>query len=153
MKQNLLIIDDEDLILHNLKYLLKKHALTVFTANNGKAGLNILQKNQIHCVICDIFMPDLTGVQIIKEVRAMGNMVPFVFFTAHGNHDLMLEAAKYGAFEFINKPYFESLEEIIINGLREGFERSSTSNILTKENEYQEILDMFLAALKDTNVR
>lgn len=150
MEINLLIIDDEDLILQNLKYLLSKYASKVFTTNSSRDGLKILQQNDVHCVICDICMPDLTGVQVIKEVRAMGNMVPFVFFTAYGSHDFMLEAAKHGAFEFIDKPHFENLEEVIKNGLAEGFNRSRRQHSPVPESEYQEILEIFLNALKET---
>jgi YesN/AraC family two-component response regulator len=139
-EKNLLIIDDEELLLKNLKYLLKKYATNVFTAYNGKDGLELLKKQNIHCVICDISMPGMTGVEVIRAVREDGNEVPFIFYTAHGNHELMKEAAKYGAFDFLTKPVFEDLESVVSRGLSEGFDRASGTKV-DPVNEYQKILD------------
>src|SRR5687768_7213499 len=103
-EKNLLIIDDEELLLENLKILLKKNASNIFLANNATDGLKILNSENIHCVVCDISMPGMTGVELIKKIRTEGNDVPFIFYTAFGNHELMREAAKYGAFDFLTKP-------------------------------------------------
>lgn len=142
-EKNLLIIDDETMILQNLKFLLKKHAARIFTAPNAMEGLKILEEENIHCVICDISMPGMTGVELIKVIRERHNNVPFIFYTAFGNHDLMREAAKYGAFDFLTKPEFDDLQNVVTRGLSEGFNRAS-QNEMPGESEYQKILDEFL---------
>lgn len=76
--KNLLIIDDEELLLQNMKFLLSHYVQNIFTANNGKEALKILQNEDIHCAICDITMPVMGGVELIKEVRAQGNDIPFI---------------------------------------------------------------------------
>lgn len=143
-EKNLLIIDDETLLLENLNVLLKKHASTIFLASNAMEGLRILNTQNIHCVICDISMPGMTGVELIKQIRSEGNEVPFIFYTAFGNHELMREAAKYGAFDFLTKPIFEDLQSVVSRGLTEGFQRVNRQNCPDLESEYQQILEEFL---------
>lgn len=139
---NLLIVDDETLLLKRLKFNLEDYAEKVFTAENGQEALDIIKNEQIHCVICDINMPKMNGVELIKKLRESSNDVPFIFYTGHGNHDLMLEAAKYGAFDFLNKPNLDGLEEVVSRGLKEGFD---STNGLQKSStdfmsDYQKLL-------------
>jgi len=58
-KANLLIVDDEVMILSNLEYILKNYAAKIFTATNGLEGLEIIAREEIHCVISDIKMPKM----------------------------------------------------------------------------------------------
>lgn len=145
-KGNLLIVDDEPLLLKRLRANLEEYADKVFTANDGIEALEILSKEDIHCVICDVNMPRMNGVEVIKKIRTDNNQVPFIFYTGHGNNELMLEAAKYGAFDFFNKPDFEGLEEAISHGLKVGFTRHSYADADADSNEfmmseYQKILN------------
>lgn len=147
MKKNILIVDDEELIVENMQYLLENSADKVFTALNGKQALEVLNTEDIQCVISDIHMPIMNGIEFIKQVRANGNEIPFIFFTAHGNNDLMLEAVKYGAFDFLDKPNFNGLEEIIKRGFEKGFSlsQSGPSEEVDTEaiaSEYQEMLNL-----------
>lgn len=123
LKGNLLIVDDEPLLLKNLKSNLEDYADAIFTANDGIEALEIIQQETIHCIVCDINMPRMNGVELIKKIREQNNNVPFVFFTGHGNRELMLEAVRYGAFDFLDKPHFDGLEEVISRGMENGFSR------------------------------
>ncbi len=144
MSKNLLIIDDEELIVKNLSMILEDLADKIFTARDGQEGINVLLQNKenIHCIICDINMPRMNGVDVIKKARKEKINIPFIFYTAHGNHELMMEAVKYGAFDFIDKPNMEGLEEIISRGLSEGFELKNKREKNPEEyiSEYQKIL-------------
>ncbi len=141
-KGNLLIVDDEPLLLKRLKMNLQEYADIVFTAPDGIEALEILKKEKIHCVICDVNMPRMNGVEVIKRIRSEKNDVPFIFYTGHGNQEMMLEVAKYGAFDFFNKPNFDGLEEVIARGLKEGFHRPDMSKDNdTLISEYQKLLN------------
>ncbi len=142
-KGNILIIDDEIDILQTLKELLHDHAKDIFLASGGKEALRILKEKSVQCVICDVKMPGMTGVEVIKEVRASVNEVPFIFFTGHGSQDLMMEVVKYGVFDFLNKPEFDGLEEVVARGLKEGFkppEAPLDASIYV--SEYRKMLDI-----------
>jgi DNA-binding NtrC family response regulator len=120
-KGNLLIVDDEELIVDNLKITLTEHADNIFIAYNGIEALEVLKDQEVHCIICDINMPNMNGVEFIKEVRAKKLDIPFIFYTGHGNLDLMQEAARYGAFDFLDKPNLDGLIDVITLGLKKGF--------------------------------
>ncbi|MBD66459.1 MAG: hypothetical protein CME62_14705 [Halobacteriovoraceae bacterium] len=142
MKGNLLLVDDEPLILKNLKFNLEDYAENIFTAENGLIALDVLAEQNIQCVVCDINMPKMNGVEVIKAIREKGNNVPFIFYTAHGNHELMMEVAQYGAFDFLNKPDLTGLEDSVIKGLKEGVsrEQGSASSEAIKPGEVEDIL-------------
>ena len=65
-------------------------------------------------------MPNMNGVEVLKKVREDFPDLPFIFYTGHGSRDLMREAIKYGAFDFLDKPCLEGLEEIASRGLALG---------------------------------
>ncbi|MBA2405944.1 MAG: response regulator [Bdellovibrionales bacterium] len=138
---NILIVDDEELLVNSIAFLLNEYTENVHIAHNGLEGLEILQNHQIQCVISDISMPKMNGMEFMKAARESGINVPFIFFTAYGQSKLMLQAAQYGAFDFLMKPDFEGLQEAIARGTKEGFKRqlneSSAQSALT---EYEKIL-------------
>jgi DNA-binding NtrC family response regulator len=142
-KGNLLIVDDEPMILETLKFNLEDYADKIFTAENGLEALDVLDKQKIHCVVCDINMPKMNGVELIKAIRKNDNDIPFIFYTGHGNYDLMMEAVKYGAFDFLDKPNFDGLEDVISRGMKEGFDIKSgkTPDPDTYMSELKKLLD------------
>lgn len=117
MKGNLLIIDDEAILLDCLKMILGDFADETFTATDGKIGYDVFKANNIHCIVCDINMPNMNGVELIRKIRAENSDVPFIFYTGHGNRELMLEAARYGAFDFLEKPHFNGLDDCVKRAL------------------------------------
>ncbi|HXH31764.1 MAG TPA: response regulator [Bacteriovoracaceae bacterium] len=139
-KGNLLLVDDEPLILKNLKFSLTSYADSVFLAADGQEALNILENAEIHCILCDVNMPRMNGLELIKKVRELGNDVPFIFFTGHGNKEMMIEVARYGAFDFIDKPYFDGVEEVVCRGLRVGLKLNAGLPPLEFVSEYQKLL-------------
>jgi YesN/AraC family two-component response regulator len=140
-KGNLLIIDDEVLLLKGLKMHLAEIADNIFIAENGIKALEIVQQEEIHCVMCDINMPKMNGIEVIKSLRASNNNVPFIFYTGHGNHELMLEAVKYGAFDFLSKPGMEGMEEIISRGLKKGIGVDDSLIKADYMTDYQNLLN------------
>lgn len=146
-KGNLLIVDDEPLILKNLKITLEDYADNIFMAANGIEALEIESQEEIHCIICDINMPKMNGVEVIINLRAKGKDVPVIFYTGHGNQALMIEAAKHGAFDFLDKPNLDGLEDVVSRGMKQGFVRSVKSDENKKEDlnafisEYSKLLD------------
>lgn len=119
-KGNLLIVDDEPILLMTLKFNLREFADNIYEAENGLVALEQIKKHEIHCVLCDINMPVMNGIELIKNVRALNLNTPFIFYTGHGYHELMIQASKYDAFEFLSKPDLANLEEAISIGLQKG---------------------------------
>ena len=119
-KGTLLIVDDEVHIVNISKLTLEGKVENILTAYNGQEAFDIIKENQVDCVLSDIKMPVMDGIALIKEVRNLGNQVPFIFYTGFGNDALMREALKYGAYDFIDKPEMENLEEVVLRGLKLG---------------------------------
>ena len=99
MKGNLILIDDEVMLLEKTAMLLEDIADKVFTADSGAKGLEIIKNNKIHCILCDINMPNMNGVEVLKKIRELKQETPFIFYTGHGSRELMKEAIKYGALD------------------------------------------------------
>ncbi|OFZ17129.1 MAG: hypothetical protein A2X86_01365 [Bdellovibrionales bacterium GWA2_49_15] len=143
MKQgNLLIIDDEVEILETLAVFLEDVALTITAVDNGHKALEVLKHQKIDCIVCDIRMPEMDGLQVIKAVRDLGLETPFIFFTAYGSEEIIMEAVKFGAFDFISKPKFEALTEIVANGLNAGIKMRTkvTTSVDQVVQEFKELL-------------
>lgn len=113
MSKSILVIDDEQKLLKLISMLLSHKGLQIQTANDGIEGIEQLDSHSYDLVICDLNMPRLDGIGVIKKARAQGIETPFVFFTGHGNEGLMIESLKYGARGFINKPNFDNLESLV----------------------------------------
>lgn len=110
MKGNLLLIDDEEELSQSMKELLEEEAHLVFTATNGLEALSIIKDHQIDCVVSDIRMPVMDGLNFMKKAREMGFTKPIIFFTGHGNDQLRTEVLELGAADLLMKPNFLMLE-------------------------------------------
>lgn len=118
-KGNLLIIDDETELTESMKELLEDEAQEIFIANNGKEALEILENNQIHCVVSDIKMPVMDGLSFMKIARDRGHEQPIIFFTGHGTEQLKEEVKELGAADLLMKPNFLMLELAIRKHMNE----------------------------------
>lgn len=115
MNKKILLIDDEETLLQMVSEILTADGFFVETAKDGEIGLKMLLESQYDLIICDINMPKMNGIDVIKNAREKGNKDKFIFFTGHGNAKLKVESLKYGAYDFINKPQFSNLKEKIMN--------------------------------------
>ena len=138
-KKVILLIDDEELIIETISEILEEYVDKIHTASNGVEALQIIKDNpDILCVISDINMPELGGIETLKEVRSLGNEVPFIFYTAHGNSDIIKEAVKYGIFDFLQKPKLENLVNTVKRGLIQGFAIKSG---ISESEDYDSLLE------------
>ena len=121
-KIKILIVDDEESITKLLATLLKDQVDEIKVAYNGKEALNIVKKEKgISLILTDIKMPIMDGLEFIKRVREMGHDTPVIFFTGYGSQEYMVQALEYGAYDFIDKPNLENLEEIVGRCINEKF--------------------------------
>ena len=102
----ILIIEDEEPIRRVLKRILSEENDTfiIEEAEDGKAGIDALKKQDYDLVLCDIKMPKKDGLEVLAEAKAKGISSPFILLTGHGNIQTAVEAMKLGAYDFIPKP-------------------------------------------------
>lgn len=101
------VIDDDEPVRRGLAMLLRSAGIPVETYASGTAFLDAVPGlgEDIGCVLTDIRMPDLDGVELLRRLRARGFRRPVVVMTAHGDVPTAVEAMRAGAFDFIEKPF------------------------------------------------
>ncbi|MFP5519257.1 MAG: response regulator [Bdellovibrionia bacterium] len=121
INSSLLIVDDEELILEVLSASLGQEGLRIDQANNGKNALEMIKQNTYHAILSDIHMPQKTGLELLKEIRDLGIITPFIVLTGFGDQQKAVEALKLGAFDFIDKPWDEPyLQDVVGRALELG---------------------------------
>jgi DNA-binding NtrC family response regulator len=122
MKPIVLVADDDPSILNILKLGLQVKGYEVLTAADGNAALQLVERSHPDLIILDIEMPQLTGIDVLKQIRADWPALPVVIMTAHGTIRLAVEAMKEGATDFITKPF--EIEQLLLV-IQKAFERES----------------------------
>ncbi|MFP4491451.1 MAG: sigma-54-dependent transcriptional regulator [Spirochaetaceae bacterium] len=104
MKFNVLVVDDEKNIREGLKTSLEMDDYTVYIAEDGKQGWNLVNNRDIDLVIADLKMPGLSGEELLKRISSSYPTIPVIILTGHGTIESAVEAMRNGAFDFVTKP-------------------------------------------------
>lgn len=113
MPNKILVIEDERIMLKVIEFRLRKDGFDVQIAEDGKAGLEIVQHWQPDIIVTDIMMPYISGLEIISTVRnELQLQTPIIVLSAVGLEKTVVEAFGLGADDFITKPF--SAEELSI---------------------------------------
>ena len=99
------VIDDDEAVRQSLEFLLKTEGLTVRSFDSAQGFLNVLPEIRSGCIITDVRMPDITGIDLLRKVKEFGIEVPVIVITGHGDISLAVEAMKIGAIDFLEKPF------------------------------------------------
>jgi len=110
MTHKILVIDDEEKMCWALERALSQEGYQVVTATRGLQGIELAKKTEPSLVILDLKMPDIGGIEVLKQIKEINSNLPVIMITAHGSIDTAIEAMKIGATDYITKPF--KLEEI-----------------------------------------
>ncbi len=99
------IIDDDDAVRDSVSFLFDSAGLTVQAYTSAGAFLAQVNGGLTGCVVTDVRMPDMSGLELLRELRARGLAVPVIVITGHGDVPLAVEAMKAGASDFLEKPF------------------------------------------------
>ena len=110
----ILVVDDEENIRISMKGLLSEEGYNVLTAANGEEAINLIEDDIIDLVFLDVVMPGMSGLQVLEHIHKVKPGLYVVIITAHGNTEMVVQAMKLGAYDFIDKPFSkpEELERI-----------------------------------------
>jgi two-component system, LuxR family, response regulator FixJ len=114
------IIDDDEAVRQSLAFLLSSAGLAVRLYDSAAAFLLSLPDAQSGCLITDVRMSGMTGIELLHELKAKACGLPAIVITGHGDVPLAVEAMKAGAIDFIEKPFDE---EAILSAVRSALDR------------------------------
>ena len=100
----ILLIDDEKMNVEVMGISLRSDGYDVLTASSGIEGLEIFDRNAPDIVITDLKMPGMDGIEVLKAIKERSDAAEVIIITGHGDVENAIEALKYGASDFINKP-------------------------------------------------
>ncbi len=99
------IVDDDPAVRDSLKWLMESVNLPVKSFSTGMEFLDSDASKEPGCVILDIRMPGMSGIDVFEELQSRGSTIPVIFLTGHGDVHLAVRAMKSGAFDFVEKPF------------------------------------------------
>jgi two-component system response regulator FixJ len=99
------IIDDDDAVRQSLQFMLKAAGITARTFESAKAFMEVLPQVTSGCVVTDVRMPEITGIDLLRHVTKTNPDLPVIVITGHGDISLAVEAMKIGATDFLEKPF------------------------------------------------
>ncbi len=117
------IVDDDDLVRSALQGLMKAVGLPVRVFASGEEFLKSGQQHETACLVADIRMPGMSGLELQAKLNAEHCRIPTIFITAHGDAKMRMQALRAGAVEFLAKPFddealLESVQAALESGSR-----------------------------------
>ena len=104
-KGNVYVIDDDEAMRDSLHFLLDSSGYQVKPFDSATSFLEALPKLEFGCVVSDVRMPGIDGIELLKRMKAANSMFPILIMTGHGDVPLAVEAMKLGAVDFLEKPF------------------------------------------------
>ena len=109
------IVDDDQSVQNALKDLMESVGLSARCFESAEEFLESDQRNQTACLVTDIRMPGMSGIQLQAKLMAEGFRIPIIFITAHGDAKMKMQAMNAGAVEFLSKPFDD---EVLLEKVR-----------------------------------
>ena len=117
------IVDDEEAVRSSLAFLLATSGFAARTHASATAFLEVAPSIRNGCLITDLRMPDMDGVELLRRLRDAGAILPAIVITGHGDVQMAVEAMKNGALDFIEKPFSD---EVLIESIGRVVELAET---------------------------
>ena len=142
----ILIVDDEPNITELLEIAFREDGMDVLKSGSGREALDMLRKENLDIVISDIKMPDLTGVDLLREAKKFAQDTVFIMITAFASKETAIEALQHGAYDYITKPFkMDELKAIVHRGLEKRKNLKPQSVATTDEIEARQGKQLFKA--------
>jgi two-component system response regulator FixJ len=136
------IVDDDEAVRQSLAFLLSTAGTPVRVYESATSFLDALPSLQPGCLITDMRMPDMTGIELLQRLKSKSIDLPVIVITGHGDIPLAVEAMKSGAIDFIEKPF---AEEAILKAVRAAENAKSKG----RQSDDEAVVAARLAALSE----
>jgi len=124
-QKTILLADDDANLRRVLEFQLEEAGYEVTTASDGAEALEIFTRSDFDCVITDLRMPKLSGLEFLEKIKTANSEIPVIVITAFGEVETAVAAMKIGAYDYINKPF--NRDEILLT-LERAVKFSETKN-------------------------
>ena len=146
------IVDDDEAVRRSLAFMLGSAGLAVRVYESARAFLDCLDDVQCGCLVTDIRMPEMTGIELLSEIKGRTPYLPAIVITGHGDVKLAVEAMKTGAIDFIEKPFDEgAILDAVKAALQQGGEETDddlaavTERIASLSERERQVLEGLIA--------
>ncbi len=144
----ILVVDDEEAMLEVLAMRLEAWGHEVKTARDGKEGCDLVDSYRPEVVISDVIMPELSGLELLRKLKAGDATREVILITAHGAVDLAVEAMKAGARDFVEKPIDNAKLRALLEAVQRDIKRRRQSQELVGELQKGARFGEFVGASK-----
>lgn len=151
MNDRVLIVDDDPGIRETISQIIEELGYACDKAPDGQDALTLLDSGPYLCVFTDIMMPKMTGLELIKRIKAREFTLPIIVITGYASLEIAIDAMKCGASDFISKPFKLNQIQLLLNKVRR-------EKILIEENrkfsdtlQLHRLIDNLVGQLEDKN--
>lgn len=160
-KATVYIIDDDEAVRNGIADLVKEMGAEVQTFSLAEEFLNSYQHQENACLVLDIRMPGMSGLELLEELNKQGIYIPTIIISGHGDIPMAVDAVKKGAVNFIEKPF---REHVLWENIKKALEGSSELHRLSlerakiKENiskltpKDREIMELLVSGMSDKEI-
>src|SRR5215471_13925235 len=148
------VIDDDEAVRQSIEFLLRTAGVTARTYDSASTFLNALPTIDSGCIITDVRMPGISGIDLLRRLGEMRIKMPVIVITGHGDVPLAVEAMKIGAIDFLEKPFADDLllasVQAALNRSQENAARDAEraevqARLATLTNREREVLEGLVA--------
>jgi two-component system, LuxR family, response regulator FixJ len=155
------VIDDDEAMRQSLAFLLGTAGLAVQTYESAAPFLKVAAEVKDGCVITDVRMPELSGIDLLRRLQELGLGLPVIVITGHGDVALAVEAMKIGAVDFLEKPFDD---EVLLASVRHALSRSDQqakrqaeraeieARLATLSNRERDVLEGLVSGLANKQI-
>jgi FixJ family two-component response regulator len=126
------IVDDDDGVRKSLSFLLQAAGLTVEAFASARTFLERYDPYAGGCVVLDVRMPEMTGLELQEYLNVHGAIIPVIFITGHGDVAMAVEAMRHGAYDFLQKPF---LDQDLLERVRRALEDDRGNRIRLQQHD------------------
>jgi two-component system response regulator FixJ len=137
------VIDDDEAMRQSLAFLFRAAKIRAETYESANAFLDVLPAIKTGCVVTDVRMPGLSGIDLLRRLKDLRVALPVIVITGHGDVPLAVEAMKFGAVDFLEKPFDD---EVLLGAVRSALNVQATDQ---ERLEFQQAINDRLASLSN----
>jgi FixJ family two-component response regulator len=125
------IVDDDSGVRSSIRVLMKSVGLPATPFASAKEFVHSYQPHQAGCLVLDIRMPEMSGLELQQALNEKGAVIPVIFITGHADIPMAVEAMRYGAFDFLQKPF---RDQDLIDRVQEALTRDADTRAALREH-------------------